>query len=120
MATPVAVPVRRAIPAYWPSTPSPPYLLTGLIERPDRLIYLTNDMYHGGGDSLDDRDWTARHWNGTQAYCDSNSSPVARALAIARHWLKVISHRRRPGSVPMRVGGPSATGGLGKGHLTLP
>ena len=44
-----------------------PYLLTGLIETPDRLIYLTSDMHTCGDDSLHDLDWTNRTWDGTQA-----------------------------------------------------
>ena len=48
-----------------------PYLLTGLIERPDRLIYLTSGMHRSGDDSLRDLDWSSRGWNGIQAYCDS-------------------------------------------------
>jgi NAD(P)-dependent dehydrogenase (short-subunit alcohol dehydrogenase family) len=50
-----------------------PYLLRGLIHRPDRLIYLTSDMHVAGDDSLNDLDWTSRRWHGTQAYCDSLS-----------------------------------------------
>jgi NAD(P)-dependent dehydrogenase (short-subunit alcohol dehydrogenase family) len=34
-----------------------PYVLTTLIERPDRLIYLSSGMHRGGARSLDDIDW---------------------------------------------------------------
>jgi hypothetical protein len=63
-----------------------PYLLTGLIERPDRLIYLTSDMHVSGDDSLHDLDWTTRRWNGTQAYFDSKLFDTPLALAVARRW----------------------------------
>ncbi len=33
-----------------------PYLLTGLMQRPDRLIYMTSDMHVSGDDSLHDLD----------------------------------------------------------------
>jgi NAD(P)-dependent dehydrogenase (short-subunit alcohol dehydrogenase family) len=59
------------------------YLLTSLIERPDRLIYLTSDMHVSGDDSLHDLDWATRRWNGTQAYCDSKLFVTALALERA-------------------------------------
>ena len=95
-----------------------PYLLTGLIERPDRLIYLTSDMHVSGDDSLHDLDWTTRRWNGTQAYCDSKLFVTALALAVARRWPNVISHAVDPGWVPTRMGGSSASDDLEQGHLT--
>jgi NAD(P)-dependent dehydrogenase (short-subunit alcohol dehydrogenase family) len=39
-----------------------PYLLTALIDQPDRLIYLTSGMHHAGAGSLRDIDWTGRKW----------------------------------------------------------
>jgi NAD(P)-dependent dehydrogenase (short-subunit alcohol dehydrogenase family) len=95
-----------------------PYLLTGLIERPERLIYLTSDMHISGDDSLNDLDWDTRRWNGTQAYRDSKLFVTALALAAARRWADVISHAVDPGWVPTRMGGPSATDDLEQGHLT--
>ena len=95
-----------------------PYLLTGLIQTPERLIYLTSDMHVGGDDSLHDLDWTTRTWDGTQAYRDSKLFITALALAIAHRWPSVISHAVDPGWVPTRMGGPSASGDLEQGHLT--
>ena len=37
-----------------------PYLLTALIDRPDRLIYLSSGLHHAGAGSLRDIDWTSR------------------------------------------------------------
>jgi NAD(P)-dependent dehydrogenase (short-subunit alcohol dehydrogenase family) len=95
-----------------------PYLLTGLIERPDRLVYLTSDMHLSGDDSLHDLDWTARRWNGTQAYCDSKLFVTTLAFAVARRWPAVISNAVDPGWVPTRMGGPGAPDDLEKGYLT--
>ena len=95
-----------------------PYLLTGLIERPERLIYLTSDMHISGDDSLNDLDWDTRRWDGTQAYRDSKLFVTTLALAVARRWADVISHAVDPGWVPTRMGGPSATDDLEQGHLT--
>lgn len=95
-----------------------PYLLTGLIERPDRLIYLTSGMQHSGDDSLRDLDWIDRRWNGTQAYCDSKLFVSTLALAVARRWPTVISSAVDPGWVPTRMGGPSAPDDLSDGSRT--
>src|SRR3954463_1224143 len=35
-----------------------PYILTALIERPDRLVYLSSGLHRGGEGSLRDIDWT--------------------------------------------------------------
>jgi hypothetical protein len=37
-----------------------PYMLTVLIERPRRLIYLSSGLHRGGKGSLRDLDWTKR------------------------------------------------------------
>ena len=61
-----------------------PYLLTSLIERPHRLIYLSSGMHRGGDASLRDLDWQQRRWDGVQAYCDSKLLVTALSEAIAR------------------------------------
>jgi NAD(P)-dependent dehydrogenase (short-subunit alcohol dehydrogenase family) len=60
-----------------------PYLLTALIDRPDRLIYLSSGLHHAGAGSLRDIDWTARQWNATQAYAESKLQVTAFALTLA-------------------------------------
>jgi NAD(P)-dependent dehydrogenase (short-subunit alcohol dehydrogenase family) len=45
-----------------------PYVLTTLIQRPDRLIYLSSGMHHGVQPRMDDLLWTKRPWNGASAY----------------------------------------------------
>ena len=95
-----------------------PYLLTALIERPRRLIYLSSGMHRDGRASLDDLDWLARPWNANQAYSDSKLYVTALALAIARRWPDVLSHAVDPGWVPTRMGGPDAPDDLEQGHLT--
>ena len=42
-----------------------PYMLTALIKRPARLVYLSSGMHLGGSASLDDIDWNIRRWNST-------------------------------------------------------
>jgi NAD(P)-dependent dehydrogenase (short-subunit alcohol dehydrogenase family) len=45
-----------------------PYLLTASVTPPDRLVYLSSGMHRTGDASLDDPQWTARRWDGAQAY----------------------------------------------------
>ena len=85
-----------------------PYLLTALIERPARLVYLGSGMHRGGDASLDDPQWERRRWNGAQAYSDSKLYDVALAFAVARRWPGVLSNAVEPGWVPTRMGGPGA------------
>jgi NAD(P)-dependent dehydrogenase (short-subunit alcohol dehydrogenase family) len=44
-----------------------PYLLTSLIQRPKRLIYLSSGLHRSGDVTLEDLAWEKRRWNGTQA-----------------------------------------------------
>jgi NAD(P)-dependent dehydrogenase (short-subunit alcohol dehydrogenase family) len=95
-----------------------PYLLTALIERPDRLIYLSSGMHRGSSHTLQDIDWTQRRWNPSQAYSESKLYVTTLALAIARRWPNVLSHAVHPGWVPTKMGGPGAPDDLEMGHLT--
>ena len=85
-----------------------PYLLTAWINRPSR----------DGDASLRDIDWTARRWNGVQAYCDSKLFITALALAVARRWPDLRAHAVDPGWVPTSMGGPGAPDHLELGSLT--
>ena len=95
-----------------------PYLLTALIDRPDRLIYLSSGLHHAGAGSLMDTDWTGRRWNAAQAYSESKLQVTALALTVARAWPDVLSNAVDPGWVPTKMGGPAATGDLELGYLT--
>jgi NAD(P)-dependent dehydrogenase (short-subunit alcohol dehydrogenase family) len=95
-----------------------PYLLTALIRRPGRLIYLSSGLHHGGAGSLPDIDWTTRPWNPSKAYSESKLHVIALALALARAWPGVLSNAVDPGWVPTKMGGPAASDDLEMGHLT--
>jgi NAD(P)-dependent dehydrogenase (short-subunit alcohol dehydrogenase family) len=95
-----------------------PYMLTALIDRPDRLIYLSSGMHHAGAGSLRDLDWTARRWDAGQAYSESKLHVTALALTVARVWPDVFSNAIDPGWVPTKMGGPGATDDLEMGYLT--
>jgi len=95
-----------------------PYLLTALIERPDRLVYVTSGMHLGVRSDLDDIDWTSRRWSAGQAYSESKLYIAALAATVARHWPEVLSNSVDPGWVPTRMGGPGASDDLELGHDT--
>lgn len=93
-----------------------PYLLTALIQRPRRLIYLSSSMHTGGRASLSGMDWSGR--TSTGSYSDSKLFVTALAMAVARRWPDVFSNAVDPGWVPTRMGGPGAPDDLRLGHLT--
>lgn len=93
-----------------------PYLLTALIERPKRLIYLSSSMHAGGSPSLAGMDWSGSTPSGS--YSDSKLFVTALAAAIARRWPDVLSNAVNPGWVPTKMGGPSAPDDLRLGHQT--
>jgi len=95
-----------------------PYLLTALIERPDRLIYLSSGLHHTGAGSLGDIDWTGRRWNAGKAYAESKLYLTALALTLARAWPEVLSNAVDPGWVPTKMGGAGATDDLEMGYRT--
>jgi NAD(P)-dependent dehydrogenase (short-subunit alcohol dehydrogenase family) len=95
-----------------------PYMLTALIDRPDRLIYLSSGLHHAGAGSLRDIDWTGRQWNALQAYSESKLQETALALTVARAWPEVLSNAVDPGRVPTKMSGPAAPDDLELGYLT--
>jgi NAD(P)-dependent dehydrogenase (short-subunit alcohol dehydrogenase family) len=95
-----------------------PYLLTALMERPDRLVFLSSGMHRGGTPSLDDVEWTRRRWNGSQAYSDTKLFDVVLAFALARRWPEVLSNAVEPGWVATKMGGPGAPDDLAAAPVT--
>jgi len=85
-----------------------PYILTALITKPKRLIYLSSGMHRGGDSSLRDLLWKDRPWNGSSAYADTKLHDTILAFAVARKWRDVLSNAVEPGWVPTRMGGPGA------------
>jgi NAD(P)-dependent dehydrogenase (short-subunit alcohol dehydrogenase family) len=95
-----------------------PYVLTALMHKPARLVWLSSGMHMGGDPSLDDPQWSTRHWNGSQAYSDTKLHDVLLAFGVARRWPDVLSNALAPGWVPTRMGGPGAPDDLEQGHQT--
>src|SRR5215472_10327665 len=73
-----------------------PYILTALIRRPQRLVYLSSSLHLQGDASLRDLAWVERPWRGQQAYSDTKLHDVLLAFAIARRWPDVFSNSLEP------------------------
>ena len=85
-----------------------PYVLTALIEKPGRLVYLSSGMHRGADASLEDVVWAKRRWQGSAAYSESKLCDVLLAFAVARRWPSVCSNAVNPGWVATKMGGPGA------------
>jgi NAD(P)-dependent dehydrogenase (short-subunit alcohol dehydrogenase family) len=94
------------------------YILTALIERPKRLVYLSSGMHHYADANLDDILWKKRRWNGSTAYAESKLHDAMLAFAVARRWPDVFSNALEPGWVPTKMGGPGAPDDMDQAHLT--
>jgi NAD(P)-dependent dehydrogenase (short-subunit alcohol dehydrogenase family) len=95
-----------------------PYILTALIERPSRLVYLSSGMHDRAHANLDDILWRKRRWDGSSAYAESKLHDVMLAFAVARLWPDLLSNALTPGWVPTRMGGAGAPDDIDQAHLT--
>jgi len=94
------------------------YILTALIERPHRLVYLSSGMHHHANANLDDILWKKRRWNGSTAYAESKLYDAMLAFAVARRWPRVLANSLEPGWVPTKMGGAGAPDDMDQAHLT--
>lgn len=89
-----------------------PYVLTCLINKPERLIYLSSGLHMQGDAALRGFD------TGKISYSDSKLHVVLLAKAVARKWKSVYANAVDPGWMPTKMGGPGAPGNLEKGYKT--
>ena len=91
-----------------------PYLLTALMEKPDRLIYLSSGAHFGTSADITDPGFT----DGRLGYGESKLLDAALAAAVARRWTDVRSNAVDPGWIQTKMGGSSAPGSLDEGSAT--
>jgi NAD(P)-dependent dehydrogenase (short-subunit alcohol dehydrogenase family) len=91
-----------------------PYILTCLIQRPKRLIYLSSDMHLQGRSSLE----SLKTDIGRLTYSDSKLHVLMLCMAAARKWPQVYANAIDPGWVPTKMGGQGAPDDLQKGYET--
>jgi NAD(P)-dependent dehydrogenase (short-subunit alcohol dehydrogenase family) len=91
-----------------------PFVLTAIMRKPHRLIYLSSSMHRSGSTTL--RGLAPE--TAPASYEDSKLYVTTLAAAVANRWADTVSHAVDPGWVPTRMGGPGATDDLDAGHET--
>ncbi len=89
-----------------------PYILTCLIQKPKRLIYLSSGMHLQGHLKLDDFKTDISRIT----YSDSKLHVLLLSMAVARKLSDVYSNAVDPGWVPTKMGGKGAPDDLKKGY----
>lgn len=90
-----------------------PYILTALMPKPKRLLYLSSGLHNGGSGSFEDIIWAERKWDAMQAYSDSKLHDIWLASYVARQWPDVQSCSMDPGWIKTKMGGGGAPGVVG-------
>ena len=91
-----------------------PYVLTCLIQRPKRLIYLSSDMHLQGRSKLE----SFKTETGRITYSDSKLHVLMLCKAVARKWPGGHANAVDPGWVPTKMGGRGAPDDLQQGYKT--
>ena len=91
-----------------------PYILTCLIQRPKRLIYLSSGMHLQGRPKLE----SFKTGMDRISYSDSKLHVLMLCMAAARKWSQVYANAVDPGWVPTKMGGRGAPDDLQKGYET--
>jgi NAD(P)-dependent dehydrogenase (short-subunit alcohol dehydrogenase family) len=91
-----------------------PYILTCLIHKPKRLIYLSSGMHLHGDSKLE----SFKGDFNRITYSDTKLHVVMLSKAVARRWPNVYSNAVNPGWVPTKMGGRGAPDNLQKGYET--
>lgn len=91
-----------------------PYILTCLIEKPRRLIYMSSGMHTGGHARLEN----LKSESSLITYSDSKLQILMLCKAIARQWPDVYANAVDPGWVPTKMGGPNAPDRMEDGYAT--
>ncbi|MGM0931054.1 MAG: SDR family NAD(P)-dependent oxidoreductase [Actinomycetota bacterium] len=92
-----------------------PYLLTALLDGPQRHVYVSSGSHFAGRPSLAGVDWQGRS---SGSYSDSKLFVTTLAAALARLHPELLSNAVDPGWVPTKMGGPGAPDDLDLGHQT--
>jgi NAD(P)-dependent dehydrogenase (short-subunit alcohol dehydrogenase family) len=91
-----------------------PYILTCLIQKPKRLIYISSGMHEGGHSKLDKFNTDIAGIN----YSDTKLHVLMLCKIVARKWSDIYANALNPGWVPTKMGGRAAPDDLKKGYET--
>ena len=92
-----------------------PYLLTVLLEAPQRHIYISSSSHFSGRPSLEGVDWKGKT---PGSYADSKLLVTVLAAAVARLHPDLLSNAVDPGWVATKMGGPGAPDDFDRGSET--
>jgi NAD(P)-dependent dehydrogenase (short-subunit alcohol dehydrogenase family) len=95
-----------------------PYILTCLMQKPKRLIYLSSGMHLHGDPNLDNLPGGTHDRRSHVTYSDTKLHNVILSMAVARKWVDVYANSVNPGWVPTKMGGAGAPDNLEKGFQT--
>jgi NAD(P)-dependent dehydrogenase (short-subunit alcohol dehydrogenase family) len=96
------------LPAVFAINSLAPYILTCLVNRPGRLVYLSSGLHKSGDATMEDLTWEKRRWSASGAYADSKLHDVLLAFAVAGKWPEVKSNAVNPGWAATKMGGAGA------------
>ncbi len=91
-----------------------PYILTCLIQKPKRLIYLSSGMHSHGHFKPE----SFKIGSNLITYADSKLHVLMLCMAVAGRWKEVFANAVDPGWVPTKMGGRGAPDNLQKGYET--
>ncbi|HET9826100.1 MAG TPA: SDR family NAD(P)-dependent oxidoreductase [Chitinophagaceae bacterium] len=95
-----------------------PYILTSLMQKPKRLIYLSSGMHLHGDPNADIPPIPTYDRNIRVSYSDTKLHDVILCMAAASKWTDVYANAVDPGWVPTRMGGAGAPDNLEDGFQT--
>ena len=99
------VPGKSGMPSLFCVNTLAPFVLTSLMHKPKRIVFISSSMHYGGQPRLDSIE--------NSNYSDSKLHNVMLAKAFARRWPGVESNAADPGWVPTKMGGSYAPDDLG-------
>lgn len=109
-----ALGTRASSPALFQVNVLAPYVLTCLMDRPKRLVYISSGLHRSGRPRLDSLEGSG--------YSDTKLHDIMLAKAFARRWEGTAvesSNAANPGWVPTKMGGSGAPGDIGKSVETF-
>ena len=97
---------KEGIPLLFAVNTLAPYILTCLIQKPTRLIYLSSQMHLSGDPTL--ANLTDVRTGGRISYSDTKLHDLILSMLVADRWKDVHSNALHPGWVPTKMGGKGA------------
>ncbi len=91
-----------------------PYILTCMIQKPKRLVYMSSGMHDGGRSKLED----FKNNKNRITYSDTKLHVLMLCKAVARKWPDIYANAVNPGWVPTKMGGRGAPDSFESGYQT--